>query len=220
MTDVAPTMQRTAKKVKRPSLKRRRKEDSESDNEPKRFRHVRIRCRQRARKQNSQDEVGFEALRSKDEIIRCICGTQDDLGLLENILDFSHSARTIRTWLIQCCDCKAWQHRSCVGTANENDPLGGFYCEQCSKVKPIDGLLGQDVEKYTIKCVCGSDKDYGNTVYCDRCNTWQHVKCYYPGMSMEQLISLDYLCADCDPRPLSAVNQPFDGDASLPVHQD
>ena len=131
---MTPIVQKTAIPIKRPSLKRR-VEDFESDDEPRQFRRVRIRCRQRARKQHSQDEVGFEALRSKDEIIRCICGTQDDLELLGNDLDSAHSARTIKTWLIQCCDCKAWQHRSCVGTANENDPPGGFYCGQCSEVK-------------------------------------------------------------------------------------
>ena len=195
---MTPVVQKTAAPIERPSLKRRRVEDSESDDEPRQFRRVRIRCRQRARKQNSKDEVGFEALRSGDEIIRCICGTQDDLGLLGNNLDSAQSARTIRTWLIQCCDCKAWQHRSCVGTANENDPLGGFYCEQCSKVKPNDGFLGQDGEEYTIKCVCDSDADDGYTVWCDRCNTWQHVKCYHPGMSMDELSSFDHLCADCD----------------------
>ena len=144
--NVTPVVQKTTAPIKRPYLKRRRAEDSEGDDEPRQFRRVRMRCRQRARKQNSQDEVGFETLRSGDEIIRCICGTQDDLGLLANNYDSAHSARTISSWLTQCIDCKAWQHRSCVGTANGNDPLGGFYCEQCSKVKPIDGL------EYIIKC--------------------------------------------------------------------
>lgn len=202
IADVAPVVPKTDLPIKRPCLKRRREEEPESDDEPRQFRRVRIRCRQRAKNQDSQDEAEFEALRSGEEMIRCICGTHDDLGLLGNNLHYAPSARKIRAWLIQCGDCKAWQHRSCVGTANGNNPPGGFYCEQCSRVKPVDGLLNENVEEYTIKCICDSDVDDGNTVYCDRCSTWQHIACYYSNISMAELESLDHLCVNCDPRPL------------------
>lgn len=37
----------------------------------------------------------------------------------------------------------------------------------------------EEVEDYTIKCICGFQEDDGNTVYCERCDTWQHTECYY-----------------------------------------
>lgn len=133
MADVAPVVQKTAVPFKQPSLKRRREEESEIDDEPRHFRRVRMRCRQPATKQNGQDEAEFENLKSGEEIIRCVCGTQADLGLLGNDPDRGPSVRTTTAWLIQCRDCKIWQHRSCVGTANGTNPPGGFYCERCSR---------------------------------------------------------------------------------------
>ncbi|MCJ1396060.1 hypothetical protein MMC18_008947 [Xylographa bjoerkii] len=59
-------------------------------------------------------------------------------------------------------------------------------------------LSGLEEEDYTIKCICGFQEDDGNTVFCERCNTWQHVDCYYykkdpPGDDDE------HGCADCTP---------------------
>ncbi|MCJ1283193.1 hypothetical protein MMC26_002520 [Xylographa opegraphella] len=59
-------------------------------------------------------------------------------------------------------------------------------------------LNGLEEEDYTIKCICGYQEDDGNTVFCERCNTWQHVDCYYykkdpPGDDDE------HGCADCTP---------------------
>ena len=178
MADVAPVQQRSAVPFVRPSLKRRWEDDDESDDEPRKFRRVRIRCRQRAGKQSSQDQAEFEVPRSGTETIRCICGAQDDLGLLRNSSSHASSA-SLRAWLIQCVDCKAWHHRSCVGHANGKDPPGGiFFCGGCSKVKPTDGLTHHDVEEYIIKCFCGSDTDDGSIVYCYSSNTWQYRRCY------------------------------------------
>ena len=132
MPDVSPVVERTAASSKRPSVKRQREADSESDDEPRQFRRVHIRCRQRAKKEGSQDGAEFDTLsKSGTRMIRCVCGERDDSELLENASDHSPSARTAGTWLIQCVDCKFWQHRSCVGAANGNDPLGGWYCGQC-----------------------------------------------------------------------------------------
>lgn len=55
--DVTPIVPKNAAPIKRPSLKRRRIEDSDTDDEPGQFRRVRMRCRRGARKQNSQDLV-------------------------------------------------------------------------------------------------------------------------------------------------------------------
>ena len=64
-------------------------------------------------------------------------------------------------------------------------------------------------EEYTIKCICGFEDDDGNTVYCERCDTWQHTECYYldgNGIvpSMDVLSSIDHFCAECKPRSLDA----------------
>ena len=32
-------------------------------------------------------------------------------------------------------------------------------------------------EDYTIKCICTYEDDDGNTVFCDKCETWQHIEC-------------------------------------------
>ncbi|KAK5660393.1 hypothetical protein OQA88_12936 [Cercophora sp. LCS_1] len=59
-------------------------------------------------------------------------------------------------------------------------------------------------EPYTIKCICGFADDDGNTIYCEKCETWQHIECYYPD-NVEDAIREDFnhSCADCEPRPLN-----------------
>lgn len=129
IADASPFGQRTAIAPKEPILKRKREVDSENDDEPRHFRRVRMKCRQRARNQNGQGEAESKTLSVSGEgTIRCVCGAQDDYA------DHSLSASTASIWLIQCLDCNAWQHRSCVGTANGNDPPSGYYCEQCRSV--------------------------------------------------------------------------------------
>ncbi|KAJ8061708.1 hypothetical protein OCU04_009508 [Sclerotinia nivalis] len=60
-----------------------------------------------------------------------------------------------------------------------------------------------DDEPYTIRCICNICEDDGNTIYCDRCETWQHIECYYSG-SVEDASreDFDHLCVDCFPRDL------------------
>jgi hypothetical protein len=64
-----------------------------------------------------------------------------------------------------------------------------------------------DEEPYTIKCICDFSDDDGNTIYCETCDTWQHIECFYPGRvddaSREEF---DHSCADCKPRPLDRRN--------------
>lgn len=59
-------------------------------------------------------------------------------------------------------------------------------------------------EPYTIKCICNIPDDDGNTIFCETCETWQHIMCYYPD-NMEDAYNEDFAhsCADCDPRPLN-----------------
>ncbi|KAI0161786.1 hypothetical protein GGR52DRAFT_139857 [Hypoxylon sp. FL1284] len=58
-------------------------------------------------------------------------------------------------------------------------------------------------EPYTIKCICGFADDDGNTIYCEICDTWQHIECYYPHNVTEALREdFAHSCADCKPRSL------------------
>lgn len=80
-----------------------------------------------------------------------------------------------------------------------------------SSAKPANAskaaeLLVEEEEDYTIKCICGFQDDDGNTVFCERCETWQHIDCYYhsgEGTSVD-VKSIDHNCADCEPRELDA----------------
>lgn len=58
----------------------------------------------------------------------------------------------------------------------------------------------QEEEEYTIKCICVYADDDGNTVYCPKCDTWQHIECYYHGKRVPD----EHFCQDCFPRDLDA----------------
>ncbi|PGH12889.1 hypothetical protein AJ79_03989 [Helicocarpus griseus UAMH5409] len=55
-------------------------------------------------------------------------------------------------------------------------------------------------EPYTIKCICAFEDDDGHTVFCERCETWQHILCYYDGEDVPEV----HNCADCEPRALNS----------------
>ena len=71
-----------------------------------------------------------------------------------------------------------------------------------SDARPV--IESAEEEPYTIKCICDYLDDDGNTIYCEKCDTWQHIECFYPGQvddaSREEF---DHSCADCKPRPLT-----------------
>ncbi|OTA58335.1 hypothetical protein K449DRAFT_397945 [Hypoxylon sp. EC38] len=58
-------------------------------------------------------------------------------------------------------------------------------------------------EPYTIKCICDFTDDDGNTIYCETCDTWQHIECYYP-LTIDEALREDFAhsCIDCKPRAL------------------
>ncbi|KAF2637514.1 hypothetical protein P280DRAFT_407382 [Massarina eburnea CBS 473.64] len=62
----------------------------------------------------------------------------------------------------------------------------------------LDGPIEEE-ESSTIKCICGFSDDDGNTVLCEKCDTWQHIVCYY-----ESAVHVPdvHLCTDCLPRPV------------------
>ncbi|KAG5926877.1 hypothetical protein E4U42_002844 [Claviceps africana] len=68
----------------------------------------------------------------------------------------------------------------------------------------IDPIVGHaEEEPYTIKCICNFSDDDGNTIYCETCDTWQHIDCFYPN-NRDEAIREDFShsCAECKPRPL------------------
>ncbi|KAI9871503.1 MAG: hypothetical protein M1830_002810, partial [Pleopsidium flavum] len=56
----------------------------------------------------------------------------------------------------------------------------------------------EEDEPYTIKCICDFPDDDGNTVFCEGCETWQHIECYYHGKRVPEV----HNCTDCEPRSL------------------
>jgi hypothetical protein len=62
----------------------------------------------------------------------------------------------------------------------------------------LDGTIEEE-ESSTIKCICGFSDDDGNTVLCEKCDTWQHIVCYYESA---QHVPDVHECADCAPRPI------------------
>ncbi|KAF2835223.1 hypothetical protein M501DRAFT_1008638 [Patellaria atrata CBS 101060] len=58
-----------------------------------------------------------------------------------------------------------------------------------------------DEESSTIKCICEFTDDDGATVLCERCNTWQHIACYY-GVTNPDGVPEIHECIDCVPRPV------------------
>ena len=55
----------------------------------------------------------------------------------------------------------------------------------------------EDEEDGVIKCFCNYQEDDGATVLCEKCNTWQHIECYYASPSDVPDV---HECADCEPR--------------------
>ncbi|ORY09487.1 hypothetical protein BCR34DRAFT_487142 [Clohesyomyces aquaticus] len=64
----------------------------------------------------------------------------------------------------------------------------------------LDGTIDEE-ESSTIKCICGFPDDDGNTVLCEKCDTWQHIVCYYEST---QHVPDVHECTDCYPRPIDA----------------
>lgn len=60
----------------------------------------------------------------------------------------------------------------------------------------VDSAAPEEEEPYTIRCVCTYDDDDGNTVFCEKCETWQHIDCYYWLEDVPEI----HVCEECFPR--------------------
>ena len=63
-----------------------------------------------------------------------------------------------------------------------------------------------DEDESPIKCICGYTHDDGSSIFCERCETWQHTECYYYDQEKDRIPTTDeldkvsHLCKDCEPR--------------------
>lgn len=68
--------------------------------------------------------------------------------------------------------------------------------DQLDNSSPLD--VAPEDPSSTIKCICEYTNDDGNTVYCEICDTWQHIECYYPTLAIPDV----HECCNCRPRTL------------------
>jgi hypothetical protein len=61
--------------------------------------------------------------------------------------------------------------------------------------------ISNEDESSTIKCICGFSDSVGDTVLCEKCDTWQHIACYY---TSAQHVPDVHDCRDCAPRYLDS----------------
>ncbi|MCJ1332256.1 hypothetical protein MMC10_008948 [Thelotrema lepadinum] len=66
-----------------------------------------------------------------------------------------------------------------------------------------NGASVEEEEEYTIKCICDFQDDDGNTIFCETCETWQHIVCYYDPTNVPGKDD-NHNCVDCEPRPVDA----------------
>lgn len=80
-------------------------------------------------------------------------------------------------------------------------PLLTVALDKPEKAKPQE-------DEGIIKCICNFAHDDGATVFCEKCNTWQHIDCYYHPLGEAEKVKqedFDHSCADCNPRILDKI---------------
>lgn len=66
---------------------------------------------------------------------------------------------------------------------------------------PTSRVSLEEEDSSTIRCICSYADDDGNTVLCEKCNTWQHIACYYDSA---QHVPDIHECVHCLPRAIDS----------------
>jgi hypothetical protein len=77
-------------------------------------------------------------------------------------------------------------------------PVEDIVIQQMARFREAAGEPQEEVS--TIKCICGYADDYGETVNCKKCDTRQHLECYYPRIKVPE----KHLCTGCFSRDVDA----------------
>lgn len=82
-------------------------------------------------------------------------------------------------------------------------------CQTERASRDMDGLPSCNFDEDTarsendgpsiIKCICGFDNGESNTIFCEGCETSQHIECYYHSKETPEVHS----CINCEPRILN-----------------
>jgi len=63
--------------------------------------------------------------------------------------------------------------------------------------RPNSPVADPEEDEIVVKCTCGINNEQRNTIYCQMCDTWQHIECYYPEMKEALNEDFDHICRDC-----------------------
>ncbi|KAH7176760.1 hypothetical protein EDB81DRAFT_49877 [Dactylonectria macrodidyma] len=65
------------------------------------------------------------------------------------------------------------------------------------------GSEHESTDDNSFKCICLNLVPDSNTIFCENCETWQHIDCYYHNNVEEAMgEAFEHLCLDCAPRPM------------------
>ena len=73
--------------------------------------------------------------------------------------------------------------------------------ERHSTLSPTSRISLEEKESSTIRCICAYADDDCNIVLCEKCDTWQHIACYYD--SAQQIPDI-HECVHCLPRAIDS----------------
>ena len=63
-------------------------------------------------------------------------------------------------------------------------------------------LTGGSKNRWTIRCICGTEDDNIRMMSCDACHTMQHYQCYFMDKHGQFERFKKHICVDCRPRPV------------------
>ncbi|KAF4474657.1 Ankyrin repeat [Fusarium agapanthi] len=130
----------------------------------------------------TKDETFNDPMRNRQDI------PEEDLGV-EGGHDYHHSSRS--------------EYARFASLDEIKESTGADLTADSAAVNYGNPIWPGDEEPYCIKCICNFSGDDDDTIYCETCDTWQHVRCFYPD-NFEEAIRENsaHSCMECKPRPL------------------